>query len=281
MIHPLVHAVLLALWLAWLAAPLRADAQVRTDANLITALDVSDSMMRHDERLEFEGLARAIVHPAVLDAIAGGRHGRIGFAVFTWSSGAHFEVLVPWTLIASVDDARRVAATLRGFTIDRSSWERERNGSGARGRAPDLRTDISGTIDFGAALARTAPHPARRVVINVLANGTDNVAEDPRSARDRAVADGMVVNGLVIGARPSLADYFGTHIRGGAGSFVLEVSDPAALVDAMVDKLLRDLLAVHAHIDERPHQREGAAEAAPPPWACEPLSCRSARRRPS
>jgi hypothetical protein len=248
MLHLLGHRVVVALLLVWPAAPLLAGAQVRTDANLITALDVSDSMMRHDERLEFEGLARAIVHPAVLDAIAGGRYGQIGFAVFTWSSGAHFEVLVPWTLIESLDDARRVAATLRGFTIDRSSWERVRNGSGARGRAPDLRTDISGTIDFAAALARTAPHPARRAVINVLANGTDNVAEDPRSARDRAVADGMVVNGLVIGARPSLADYFGRRVRGGAGSFVLEVTEPAALVDAMVEKLLRDLVAGHAPI---------------------------------
>ena len=106
-----------------------------------------------------------------------------------------------------------------------------------------MRTDISGTIDFGAALARTAPHPARRVVINVLANGTDNVAEDPRSARDRAVANGMVVNALVIGARPSLADYFGTHVRGGAGSFVLEVAAPAALIDTRIEKLLRDLVA--------------------------------------
>jgi Protein of unknown function (DUF1194) len=70
MIHRLGHGILLALWLAWPAAPLRADAQVRTDANLITALDVSDSMMRHDQRVEFEGLAKALVHPAVLAAIA-------------------------------------------------------------------------------------------------------------------------------------------------------------------------------------------------------------------
>jgi hypothetical protein len=281
MIHRLGHAVLLVLWLAWPAAPLRADAQVRTDANLITALDVSDSMMRHDERLEFEGLARAIVHPAVLDAIAGGRYGRIGFAVFTWASGAHFQVLVPWTLIASFDDARRVAAILRGFTIDRSSWERPRNGSGERGRAPELRTDISVTIDFAAALAHSAPHPSRRTVINVLANGTDNVAEDPRAARDRAVAEGMVVNGLVIGAPRTLADYFGTHVRGGAGSFVLEVAAPAALIDAMIEKLLRDLVAGRATIQHASTQTKGRHGAAPPGREpCELLSCRSAHRHP-
>ncbi|HEX6115226.1 MAG TPA: DUF1194 domain-containing protein [Geminicoccaceae bacterium] len=245
MLHLLGRPFALAVLLAWPATPLlAAEARVRTDANLITALDVSDSMMRHEERLEFEGLARAIVDPAVLDAIAGGRHGRIGFAVFTWSSGGQFEVLVPWTLIASMDDAKRVAATLRGFAIDRSSWERPRNGSGERGKAPELRTDISGTIDFAAALARAAQHPSRRAVINVSANGTDNVAEDPRAARDRAVAAGIVVNGLVMGGGRGLTDYFGTHVRGGAGSFVLEVAEPAALVDAMIEKLLRDLIAV-------------------------------------
>ena len=244
MFHLFVHGIVAALVLAWPATPLlAAEAQIHTDANLITALDVSDSMMRHDERLEFEGLAKAIVDPAVLDAIAGGRYGRVGFAVFTWSSGDHFEVLVPWTLIASIDDAERVAATLRGFQIDRSLWERPGNGSGERGKAPELQTDISGTIDFAAALALAAPHAARRSVINVCANGPDNVAEDPRAARDRAVAAGIAVNGLVIGGGRGLADYFGTHVRGGAGSFVLEVAEPAALVDAMIEKLLRDLIA--------------------------------------
>lgn len=243
MIRALIHAAAALLLLASSPRPCAAGELIRTDANLVTALDVSDSVMRHDEMLEFEGLARAIVHPAVLDAIAGGRHGRIGFAVFAWASGNHFEVLVPWTLIASSDDAQRVAATLRGFAIDRSSWQRPDNGSGVRGKAPARETDISGTIDFATALALSAPHPARRLVINVCANGIDNVAEDPRAARDRALAAGMVVNGLVIGDHEGLADYFDRHVQGGAGSFVLEVTDPAVLVDAMVEKLLRDLMA--------------------------------------
>jgi hypothetical protein len=148
-IHRIGHAVIFTLLFAWPAAPLPADAQVRTDANLITALDVSDFMMRHEERLEFEGLARAIVHPAVLDAIAGGRHGRIGFAVFTWSSGAHFEVLVPWTLIASLDDARRIAAHParlhnRSLLLGARAQRFGRARPGAR-----FADRISRTIDFG------------------------------------------------------------------------------------------------------------------------------------
>jgi hypothetical protein len=80
-------------------------------------------------------------------------------------------------------------------------------------------------------------------VVNVCANGTDNVADDPRAARDRAMAAGVVINGLVIGGKRGLARYFREHVQGGAGSFVIEVTQPAALAAAMVNKLLRDLIA--------------------------------------
>ena len=238
-----IHFAIATFLLAWPASTVSAEEQVHTDANLVTALDVSDSIMRHDEWLEVEGLAKAVVSAAVVDAIAGGRHGRIGFAVLTWSSAGRFEIIVPWTLIKSVEDAEKVAITLRGFAIDRSSWKRHRKGSEGSGKAPGLRTDISGTVDFAAGLALAAPHVSQRAVVNVCANGTDNVAEDPRAARDRAMAAGIVINGLVIGGKRGLASYFREHVQGGAGSFVLEVTQPAALAGAMVDKLLRDLIA--------------------------------------
>jgi hypothetical protein len=239
----LIHFTIATFLLAWPASTAAADEQTHTDANLVTALDVSDSIMRHEEWLEVEGLAKAVVSPAVLDAIAGGRHGGIGFAVLTWSSAGRFEIIVPWTLIRSVGDAQAVAITLRGFAIDRSPWQRHRNGSGGSDKFPEHQTDISRTIDFAASLALAAPHASQRAVVNVCANGTDNVAEDPRAARDRAMAAGIVINGLVIGGKSGLASYFRDHVQGGAGSFVLEVTQPIALADAMVDKLLRDLIA--------------------------------------
>ncbi|HLT01779.1 MAG TPA: DUF1194 domain-containing protein [Geminicoccaceae bacterium] len=234
-------AAILLVWPA--AAGFAADKKIQTDANLVTALDVSDSIMRHEEWLEFEGLARAIVDPLVLDAIFSGRHGRIGFSVFAWSSG-RVDVLVPWTVIASSGDAERVAAMLRGMPkIPRPGWARfDPRREPSRG-GPGRRTDLSGSIDAAIDLASIAPHRAVRSIINVCANGRDNVGVDPRAARDRAVAAGMVVNGLAIGAKDGLADYFREHVQGGTGSFVLEVRVPAALVDAMVEKLLRDLVA--------------------------------------
>jgi hypothetical protein len=219
------------------------EAPIANDVNLITALDVSDSIMRHEEWLQVEGLAAAVASAAVLDAIAGGRCGRIGFAVYTWSSAGRFQMIVPWTMIQSVADAERVAAALRGFVVDRASWQRYGDGSGGADKFPDNLTDISSAIDFAASLARAAPGVSQRTVINVCANGPDNVAGDPRAARDRALAAGIVINGLVIGGKHGLAGYLREHVQGGAGSFVMEVMQPAALAEAMTDKLLRDLIA--------------------------------------
>ncbi|HZA66117.1 MAG TPA: DUF1194 domain-containing protein [Geminicoccaceae bacterium] len=233
-------ATLLSVWTA--AFAFAARAQIETDANLVTALDVSDSIMRHEEWLEFEGLAKAVVSTAVLEAIAGGRYGRIGFTVFAWSSG-RFEVLVPWSLIGSTDGAERVASALRRFEIDRSTWARHGHDSDGRRSRPDFQTDISGAIDFAAKLELLAPYASSRTVINIAANGRDNVADGPRAARDRAVASGIVINGLVMGDKDALADYFREHVQGGGGSFVLQIREPAAVTEAMVEKLLRDLIA--------------------------------------
>jgi Protein of unknown function (DUF1194) len=244
MLHSLAHRAIALIFLASsLTLTIGAEAQTHSDVNLITALDVSDSIMRHEEWLEVEALAKAVMSAAVLDAIAGGRHGRIGFAVHTWSSGGRFEIVVPWTLIESDDDAEGVATALRGFAIDRSSWKSHDKGSSGSGKTPDLRTDISDAIDFAASMALEAPQVSDRTVVNVCANGADNVADDPRAARDHALAAGIVVNGLVIGGRRGLAGYFREHVQGGTGSFVMEVAQPAALADAMVEKLLRDLIA--------------------------------------
>ena len=93
----------------FLVRPPVADAfetSVTADANLITALDVSDSIMRHEEWIEFDGIARAVVHPDFLAAVLAGRHGRIGFAVYTWSSGGSYRVVVPWTVIGSIEDVK-------------------------------------------------------------------------------------------------------------------------------------------------------------------------------
>jgi hypothetical protein len=147
---------------------------VRTDANLVTALDVSDSMMRHEAWIGFDGIIRAVVAPAFLEAIAQGRYGRIGFAVFTWSAGGSFQVLVPWTIIDSQAAAERVARTLSGVPRPAPDGGGDDDASGVQHvlPKPDGRTDISGAIEFGADLMESAPHGAGRRVLNIVGNGS-------------------------------------------------------------------------------------------------------------
>lgn len=238
-------ALILGLVIAACPAPTAhaSEASAATDANLVTALDVSDSIMRHEEWIEFDGIARAVVHPAFLHAVLAGRHRRIGFAVYTWSSRGKRQVIVPWTVIGSADDAERVARLLRSVPrIDRSHYGDDHN---PRLRPPPgSLTDISAAIRFGSAMIESAPKGAERAVINVCGNGVDNVGEGPERARDRALASGVTINGVVVGDKPEVGAYYRSRVVGGAGSFVLEVKEPAGFADAMVTKFLMDLVAV-------------------------------------
>ena len=242
-----IPPVAFASFLLLLAGPALADEKtIATDANIVTALDVSDSVMRHDEWLQFQGLAKAITHPTFLRAVASGRHRRVGVAVFAWSSADAFALIVPWKAIGSGADAMQVAALLESYSRrGRWGWPGTDNGSNADPTAPDRRTDVSAAIDFAAALAHQRPF-AGQAVINIAANGIDNVGAGPATARDRAVATGMIVNGLVIGARNGVVDHFRASVQGGPGSFVDEVVEPADLVEAMLAKLLRDLISAAA-----------------------------------
>lgn len=214
-----------------------------TDADLITALDLSDSIMRHEEWIEFEGLARAVEHREFLRAVAGGRFGRVGFAVFAWSSGGVHQDVVPWTVIAGPADAARVADRIRHARKTLRFDLRMARRTEPHGAAPPGRTDLSAALEFAIGRALSRPHPADRTVINVCGNGDDNVGAPPDQARDLAVGFGLVVNAMVIGRRPGLAEYYRRHVQGGAGSFVLDATAPDALGDAFLEKLLRDLIA--------------------------------------
>jgi hypothetical protein len=151
----------------------------------MTALDVSDSIVRDEESLEFEGLAKALVGDAVLNAIAGGQHGRIGFAAFAWSSAGRFETVVPWILIGSAADAERAATPFCGS----SSW------IGALGRsaatAPAQRRTRPRCSPTSPRSSTSPPPGARRALClaargdHVCADGEDNIGADPRRARSR------------------------------------------------------------------------------------------------
>jgi Protein of unknown function (DUF1194) len=194
-------------------SPNSARADHAVDVNVVTALDASDSMMRHEEWIEFDGMARAVSDAAFLAAVQAGLHHRIGFAAFTWSSHGDLQVVVPWTVLGSPADAERVADSLRRVPRydDRAADIRQDDTAGS----PDRLTDLSAAIRFGLDLLEAAPHHAQRLVLNVSGNGVANSGENPRAARAEALRAGMIINGLVIGEARGVADYYREHVIGG------------------------------------------------------------------
>ena len=214
-----------------------------TDANLVAAIDISGSVDPAAEALQFEGIAAAVRHPAFLQTVAAGFHHRIGFAVFAWSSHGHFLTLVPWTAIDSPATAAKVAAQLHKVRPMSRQFPPVIAGAEPRPWRRDLLTDVSAMIEHSSELLARAPFASARDVVNILANGTDNVAEGPDAARARAISRGVVINGLVLGGDAEVVSYFRERVRCGAGSFVLATHEPDDIAWAMLQKFLLDLAA--------------------------------------
>ncbi len=215
---------------------------VATDINIITAIDVSDSITQQEERLQYGGLARGVVDPRFIARVAEGPKQRVGFVVFTWSSGGDVRIIVPWTVIENRADGARVAAQLDAAPrIDRRGFGMFRPSSldqGARGM-----TDIAEAVRSALEISMTAPFPAGRSVINVLSNGVDNNGQDPRVVRDQAIRLGVTINGVVFGNMPDLPDYFRRNIVGGPGAFLMTVQKPEDLPVVLEKKFWQDLIA--------------------------------------
>jgi hypothetical protein len=233
---PRTLAIILALALAAQATAGPA-ARPLTDANIVTAIDASDSVSGAEMRLQLAGLAAAMREPEILAAIRGGVAGRVGVAMFVWHE-RQFEV-VPWTLVASAQDAEAVALAIEARLTVAIDEEARRGTPFFIGRL----TDVSKAIDHARELLDAAPFAGARAVVNVIGNGTDNMGEAAEAARDRLLASGATVNGVVLGAAPSLLAYFRAEVAGGPAAFVMPAEAAGTLTYTMRRKFLQDLIA--------------------------------------
>lgn len=243
---------------------------VRTDANIVTAIDISDSVSPLEIRLQIAGVAGAIRTHDVLQAIEAGQHGRVGFAVFAWSHDGAYPMLVSWTLIASSTDAISVSDQLANrLRLADEAEARRQSKMHHTGRL----TDISAAVAHAAELLRTTPFIARRSVVNIISDGMDNRGDGPRQARDALIHEGGTINGVVLGGDPVVIEYFRQHIVGGPGAFVLSAHDADTIVRLFVRKLRSDIavpaapgranLAALLQVEQRsPLGREPEASAA-------------------
>ncbi len=245
MIRSTAALALCALLLA--AVPARAAETEPVDVALVLAVDVSLSMDEGEQRAQRDGYVAALEHPAVLDAIARGRRGRIAVAYVEWGGPASQHVVAPWRVIAGPQDARALA--------DRIALAPLRVSRG---------TSISAALDHAASLFLTAP-PADRRVIDVSGDGPNNLGGGVEAARDRTLARGIEINGLPLMLGPadpifSIADldiYYEECVIGGPAAFVIPVLDVASFAAAIRQKLVLEIAGAPPIDREAPRRAAG------------------------
>jgi Protein of unknown function (DUF1194) len=149
-----------------------------------------------------------------------------------------FPMVVPWAVIASEADAAAVARQIEARLRVNLETEARANGAFYIGRL----TDLSQAIDHAGEMISTAPYAADRAVVNIVGNGEDNVGEDAQVARERFIAMGGTVNGVVLGADPLVLDYYRRQVIGGPGAFVISTGDATDLLEVLTRKFLNDFV---------------------------------------
>ena len=216
-----------------LAHPRLARAAEPVDVALVLAVDVSRSIDEDEARLQREGYRKAVTDPRVVAAIRGGMIGSIALAYVEWAGAEYQRLVIPWTQITSQSDADAWADALDRAPRQSLSW-----------------TSISGGIDFSHKLLSDLPYEAMRRVIDVSGDGVNNSGPPAEEARDRAVADGIVINGLpIMNDRPAygrmpplpLDQYYAQNVIGGPGAFLISAADFDAFENAVRRKLVREV----------------------------------------
>ncbi len=216
-----------------LAAPAAAQ-DVPVDVELVLAVDVSRSMTPRELEIQRRGYAEAIASAEVVGAIRNGPEGRVALTYMEWAGSGSQRVVVDWTLIGSSADARAFADNLTSrFDVNLS------------------RTSISGAIDAAASSFDGNGFAGWRHVIDVSGDGPNNHGRPVESARDAALARGIVINGLPLmtdegmGRQWHLADldrYYRDCVIGGPAAFVIPVTDWSEFALAVRQKLVLELV---------------------------------------
>ena len=221
--------------LALICLPVTAQAQAAkpVDIAIVVLLDRSASIDTEDARAQIDGLIYTLRHSRFRDTIAVGWHGSIAFSVTTWSSFGRHEVILPWTRIASTEDADTAAAILE---LDYARQAISKHGT---------QTDIAFSIKVGLKQLDTLPWVASKSVINVVADGISNIGRLAWVDRDIALARGVTVNGLIMArgkAIPVLSRYFKREVIGGPAAFLQVSVSNDDFANAMLRKILLEMV---------------------------------------
>lgn len=209
--------------------------ETQLDVALVIAVDVSSSMESDEQGLQREGFVNAFRSTLVHEAIENGPNGRIAVTYVEWSGVRDQRIIVPWTIIDSPEKAVSFSNQLAYQPLRQAGM-----------------TSISGIIDHSRKLFEQLGGAPVRRVIDISGDGPNNDGRHVADARDEAVADGIVINGLPIMFRRAFGSteledldlYFRECVIGGIGSFVLPLHDPEQFAMVVRTKIMREIAGI-------------------------------------
>ena len=219
-------------WLPIVAAliapfiPASAEAQdAKCDIELVLAMDVSRSVSTREFALQIGGLAQALSHPEVIEAIEF-LPGGVMATVMIWGDAGQQKVTTDWTYLTGPENiipfARSVAETKRyfGFTL----------------------TGLGQAMIFADRLTETNPRKCRRRIIDISGDGVWNHGPRPSAVWRTDISRDVTINGVVIlGATPNPLPHYEAEVIGGPGAFVEVAEDFEDYAPVILRILLREL----------------------------------------
>jgi hypothetical protein len=232
-------AVLLVGWSGGAAAPTaplvladRSPNAVPVDAELVIAVDVSNSMDPEEQALQREGYIAALTSREFMSALRGGVHGRVAVTYFEWAGLYDQKIILPWRMIDGPESADAAANE-----IARTPYR----------RAP--RTSIFGALQFAKPLFDASGFNGIRRVIDVSGDGVNNMGPPVTLMRDQVLDAGIIINGLpIMMKRPygytsdaNLDVYYEDCVIGGPGSFMIAIHERDQFKEATRTKLVLEI----------------------------------------
>ena len=209
-------------------------AERRVDLELVLAADISGSMDLQEAVLQRQGFVSAFRHPEVVEAIQYNGLGRIAVTYVEWAGVHSQSTLVDWTEVADAASAAAFADALERPDVKTELW-----------------TSISTLIAYAAGTFEGNGFWAERRVIDISGDGPNNRGAYIVDARDRALASGIVINGLpIINGRPgrygypplpNLDLYYEDCVIGGPGAFVIVAEGYEDFARAIRRKLVMEI----------------------------------------
>jgi hypothetical protein len=196
------------------------------DMQLVLAIDVSSSVNYDEYNLQMRGFAEAFRNELVIEAIAAGPLGRISIAATHWAGLGEHGVVVNWQIISNAAEARAFADRL----------------DNAPRTFPYGGTAIAGALEHAYSLFSRDRNISSRQVIDISGDGVTSIGRPPEIARDKIIANGVIINGLpILNDEPELDSYYRDRVIGGIGSFIEPAKGYEDFSRAIAEKLAREI----------------------------------------